>query len=158
MIKKDWNFCYQILQAIAMLDKTLKVSIFMFEHFPTIPKLLNLLENVKTYNGSKNPLTPFQSFWAISKQTEDDHKEDLWHIIRDKIFKSGPNKVCRRQLLKNWKGYGLRKQTLEYSRILCPTYLTENFHLIPSQYIAMYLPGAYWEPCQTLRWSFLLNS
>ena len=28
----------------------------------------------------------------------------------DKVFKSGPNKICGRQSLKNLKGYGLLKQ------------------------------------------------
>ena len=32
--------------------------------------------------------------------------------IWDKVFKNGPNKVCRRQSLKNLKGYGLLKQTI----------------------------------------------
>ena len=28
-------------------------------------------------------------------------------IIRDKVFKNGPSKICGRQPLKNLKGYGL---------------------------------------------------
>ena len=30
----------------------------------------------------------------------------------DKVFKSGPCKICRRQPLKNLKKYGLLKQTI----------------------------------------------
>ena len=33
-------------------------------------------------------------------------------IIWDKVFKSGPSKVCGRKPLKNLKGYGLLKQTI----------------------------------------------
>ena len=31
------------------------------------------------------------------------------HTIWDKVFKSGPSKICGRQCLKNLKGYGLLK-------------------------------------------------
>ena len=30
MIRKDWNFCHQILRAVAILDKKLKIFIFIF--------------------------------------------------------------------------------------------------------------------------------
>ena len=33
MIKKDWNFCDQILQAVAILDKSLKISVLIFSFF-----------------------------------------------------------------------------------------------------------------------------
>ena len=36
----------------------------------------------------------------------------FYMYIRDKVFKSGPSKICGRQLLKNLKGYGLLKQTI----------------------------------------------
>ena len=32
--------------------------------------------------------------------------------IWNKVFKSGPSKICGRQPLKNLKGYGLLKQTI----------------------------------------------
>ena len=32
----------------------------------------------------------------------------------DEVFKNGPNKICRRQLLRNLKGYGLLKQTISF--------------------------------------------
>ena len=34
------------------------------------------------------------------------------HYIRDKVFKRGLSKFCGRQPLKNFKGYGLLKQTI----------------------------------------------
>ena len=33
MIRKDWNFCDQFLQAEAIVDKKLKVLIFCFSNF-----------------------------------------------------------------------------------------------------------------------------
>ena len=35
-------------------------------------------------------------------------KSDIW----DKVFKSGPSKICGRQPLKNLKGYGLLRQII----------------------------------------------
>ena len=37
--------------------------------------------------------------------------------IWDKVFKSGPSKICGRQRLKNLKGYGLLKGHLHYKAI-----------------------------------------
>ena len=34
-------------------------------------------------------------------------------IICDKVFQSGPSKICGRQPLKDLKGYGLLKQTFQ---------------------------------------------
>ena len=66
MIRKDWSFCGQILQVIAILDKKLKIFIFIFSNFsshffwnfyqcnislnigfPTIPNLLLLFSMFK---------------------------------------------------------------------------------------------------------------
>ena len=61
MIKKDSCFCDQILQAVAILDKKLKIFIFIFVKgffyffaFPTIPNLLHSFKYSKSYRGSKN--------------------------------------------------------------------------------------------------------
>ena len=43
----------------------------------------------------------------------------VWNrIIRDKVFRNGPSKICGRQTLKYLKGYDL----LKHSWILCPIY------------------------------------
>ena len=39
------------------------------------------------------------------------HKIEKLCYIWDKVFKNRPSKICGRQPLKNWKGYGLLKQT-----------------------------------------------
>ena len=38
-------------------------------------------------------------------------------IMWDKVFKSGPSKICGRQSLKNLNGYGLVKQTISLQTI-----------------------------------------
>ena len=50
----------------------------------------------------------------------ENESEDFWKFldnievkgIWDKVFKSGPSKICRRQPLKNLKGYGLLKHAI----------------------------------------------
>ena len=39
---------------------------------------------------------------------------NLHTVIWDKVFKSGPSKICGRQTLKNLKEYGLLKQTISF--------------------------------------------
>ena len=39
------------------------------------------------------------------KSTKNEKSNRKW----DKVFKNGPSKICRRQLLKNLKGYSLPK-------------------------------------------------
>ena len=78
MIIKDWYFCDQILQALAFLDKTLKIFILLFhsilillysnifihfnvplDHgFSTIPNLLYFLKYLKSYTLSEEKKSP----------------------------------------------------------------------------------------------------
>ena len=44
-------------------------------------------------------------------------------VIWDKVFKSGPSKICGRQPLKNLKGYGLLKQGMGGLMILRQLFL-----------------------------------
>ena len=37
------------------------------------------------------------------------------------VFKIGPSKICGRQSLKNWKGYGLLQQMLSYTNFTWST-------------------------------------
>ena len=50
--------------------------------------------------------------------------------IRDKVFGSGPNKICGRQPLKNLKGYSLLKQTISPSNFLKAIF--HRFYLVHS--------------------------
>ena len=48
----------------------------------------------------------------------------------DKVFKNGPSKIYERQNLKNWKGYGLLKETisLQIFQRLSSTDFTSSIH------------------------------
>ena len=48
----------------------------------------------------------------------------------DKVFKNGPSKICGRQPLKNFKGYGLFKQTTIPSNFLKAVF--HKFYLVHS--------------------------
>ena len=69
MIRKDWGFCNQSLQYMAILYRVLRISILSFFNFwffffpkyvplshgfPTIPDLLNSFKCSKSYNGPTN--------------------------------------------------------------------------------------------------------
>ena len=52
----------------------------------------------------------------------------LLRNIWDKVFKNGPSKVCRRQPLKNLKGYGLL-WVLTHPQILLGPFLNTSSHM-----------------------------
>ena len=43
------------------------------------------------------------------------NQNEIW----DKVFENGPSKLCRIQLLKNLKEYGLLKQTISFQIFKC---------------------------------------
>ena len=140
MINKDWNFCYQILQAVAML----KVSIFMFFQFQFFFFLKHFPLQWSTRLWLSNNTKITESSWKcknlqrLEKHTNPvpeflSHKQTNWRWSQRRSVTH-----YKGQSIEEWtKGYGLRKQTLEYSWTLCRIYLTENFHLMFSQYIAV---------------------
>ena len=72
-------------------------------------------------NGTTSSSIGMLLFWLRNNMVllrEFSDRNDLeWEIylcdIWDKVFKSGPSKICGRLPLKNWKGYGLLKQTIK---------------------------------------------
>ena len=99
MIRKDLNFCDQILQPVHILDKTLKIFILVFFNFSssffqnifrcnipfgcgfsTKPNLSNSFKYLKGYGGSKNQCSElkkscFNYFLDLKKNIE--KKEQL---------------------------------------------------------------------------------
>ena len=58
MTKKDWRFCDQVSQVIAILDKSGKfsssIALFLGCDFPTLTDSLNLFKYLRSYSGPKN--------------------------------------------------------------------------------------------------------
>ena len=56
----------------------------------------------------------------------------LLPYIWDKVFKNGPSKICKRQPLKNLKGYGLPKEDLTPSKVVFNKFCCSIFeYLVP---------------------------
>ena len=107
MIRKDLNFCDQILQPVHILDKTLKIFILIFFNFSssffqnifrcnipfgcgfsTKPNLWNSFKYLKGYSGSKNQCSElkkscFKYFLDREKYREEGTTQHFWKMIHD---------------------------------------------------------------------------
>ena len=80
------------------------------------------------------------------------HKQTCsFKYIRDKVFKNGPSKICRRQPLKNLKGYGLLNHTISLSSL--QRLSSTNFTWSILEYFVLYV--LQWTPAVT---GLILNS
>ena len=65
------------------------------------------------YNGAFCENSSRQSRWLFSQKNS---FIVFWQSSKwEKVFKSGPSKICGKHLLKNWKGYGLLRQPCPFN-------------------------------------------
>ena len=85
---------------------------------------LNLKSNLKLASISLNSQGIFLAqFICDSRDRIKETLKSMLMMIWDKVFKSGPSKICGRQPLKNLKGYGLLKQGMVGLMILRQLFL-----------------------------------
>ena len=72
---------------------------------------INTMTSLHKKVNIKSPLIFYEKGLIQSTKSVTKLKCIFW-FIWNKVFKSGPSKICGRQPLENLKGYGLLKQTI----------------------------------------------
>ena len=82
--------------------------------------------SMEIHHSPLKPLHYWSSIVSINKTIVFHHHiSSRYRLVRVKVFKNGPSKVCGRQLLENLKWYGL------------PNHETQLFHKIRSEKFAI---------------------